>query len=366
MSQTRTLINVATFLVVSALLVYLGASNLVFYEAEATRLKAVFEDASGLLPRNDVTMRGVPVGSVKEVSLNEDGYALVTMGLKPGADVPEGTKAEIVRRSPIGELTVELVPGDGEPLESGATIAVADTVPPPDVSKTIEVFADILHEVPSEDLNVLVSEVASAVRGRAGDLARLTDAGADLPERLLEIETALDSLIRNSPELTGVFADNADVLADDITETALLADILRDRRFDLVDLYRNGADFASVMGEILAKDKPNLACLIRDFGDINYVLAQRHNLDNLAATLDKNHFFFGGANLAVRKDHNAWTWFRVQLLPHQEPAGRQYEPHRDPPDVFTAADCESRYGPGVTIKDERLNLAPDSKLHRER
>ena len=366
MSQTRTLINVATFLLVSALLVYLGASNLVFYEAEATQLKAVFEDASGLLPRNDVTMRGVPVGSVKEVSLNEDGYALVTMGLKPGADVPEGTKAEIVRRSPIGELTIELVPGDGEPLANGATIAVADTVPPPDVSKTIEVFADILHEVPSDDLDVLVSEVASAVRGRADDLARLTDSGADLPERLLEIETALDSLIRNSPELTGVFADNADVLADDITETALLADILRDRRFDLVDLYRNGADFASVMGEILAEDKPNLACMIRDFGDINYVLARRHNLDNLAATLDKNHFFFEGANLAVRKDHNAWTWFRVQLLPHQEPAGRQYEPHRDPPDVFTAADCESRYGPGVTIKDERLNLAPDSKLHRDR
>lgn len=366
MSQTRTLINVVTFLVISSLLVYLGASNLVFYEPQDQRLKAVFEDASGLLPRNDVTMRGVPVGSVKDVSLNDDGYALVTMGLRPGTEVPEGTKAEIVRRSPIGELTVELVPGEGEPLEDGATIAVADTVPPPDVSKTIEVFADLLHEVPSDGLNTLVTEVAAAVRGRAGDLGRLADAGADLPERLLEIETALDSLIRKSPELTGVFAENADVLADDITETALLADILRDRRFDLVDLYGNGADFASVMGEILAEDKPNLACLIRDFGDINYVLAKRHNLDNLAATLDKNHFFFGGANLAVRKDHNAWTWFRVQLLPHQEPAARQYEPHRPPPNVSTAGDCESRYGPGVKIKDERLNLAPDSKFVRDR
>lgn len=366
MSRTRTLINNVAFLVLSGLLVYLGATNLVFYEAQGSTLKAVFEDASGLLPRNDVTMRGVPVGSVKDVQLNEDGYALVTMGLEPGTEVPDGTSAEVVRRSPIGELTIELVPGDGEPLEDGATIAVSDTVPPPDVSKTIEVFADLLHEVPSEELDVLVSEVAAAVRGRSGDLARLSDAGAELPERLLEIETALESLIRNSPELTGVFADNAEVLADDITQTALLADILRDRRFDLVDLYRNGADFASVMGEILREDKPNLACLIKDFGDINYVLAKRHNLENLAATLDKNHFFFEGANLAVRKDQNAWTWFRVQLLPHTEPSGRQYEPNREPPDVFTAADCVSRYGPGVKIKDERINLAPDSKLHRER
>jgi len=366
MNNTRNIVNVITFLVLSALLVYIGATKLVFHEAQASTLEAVFEDASGLLPRNDVTMRGVPVGSVKEVSLNEDGYALVTMGLQPGTEVPEGTKAEIVRRSPIGELTIELVPGEGEPLESGATIAVADTVPPPDVSRTIEVFADLLHEVPSDDLDTLVTELAHAVRGRAGDLARLADAGQDLPERLLEIKSSLDSLIRNSPELTGVFADNADVLADDITQTALLADILRDRRFDLVDLYRNGADFASVMGEILAEDKANLACMIRDFGDINQVLAKRHNLDNLAATLDKNHFFFEGANLAVRKDQNAWTWFRVQLLPHTEPSGRQYEPNREPPDVYTAADCVSRYGPGVKIEDERINLAPDSKLRRER
>ena len=366
MSRTRTMINIVAFLVLSALLVYLGATNLVFYEAQGSSLKAVFEDASGLLPRNDVTMRGVPVGSVRDVQLNEDGYALVTMGLQPGTEVPDGTQAEIVRRSPIGELTIELVPGDGEPLEDGATIAVSDTVPPPDVSRTIEVFADILHEVPSEELDILVTEVAKAVRGRSSDLARLSDAGAELPERLLQIEGVLESLIENSPELTGVFADNADVLADDITQTALLADILRDRRFDLVDLYRNGADFASVMGEILSEDKANLACMIRDFGDINYVLAKRHNLDNLAATLDKNHYFFGGANIAVRKDHNAWTWFRVQLLPHQEPAARQYEPHRPPPDVATADDCESRYGPGVKITDERLNLAPDSKFVRER
>ena len=145
MSRTRTMINIVAFLVLSALLVYLGATNLVFYEAQGSSLKAVFEDASGLLPRNDVTMRGVPVGSVRDVQLNEDGYALVTMGLQPGTEVPDGTQAEIVRRSPIGELTIELVPGDGEPLEDGATIAVFDTVPPPDLSRTIEVFADILH-----------------------------------------------------------------------------------------------------------------------------------------------------------------------------------------------------------------------------
>ena len=207
--------------------------------------------------------------------------------------------------------------------------------------------------------------LAAAVKGRSGDLARLSDAGADLPGRLLEVESELASLIENSPDLTGVFADNAGVLADDITKTALLADILRDRRFDLVDLYENGESVLTVMGEIIKENKANLACMIRDFGDVNVEMAKRNNLENLAAVLDKNHYFFDGVELAVLKDKNAWTWFRVQMLPHTEPQARTYQPHRDPPDVVTAGPCYSRYGRGVDGTFDRIPLAPDSQMQRE-
>jgi phospholipid/cholesterol/gamma-HCH transport system substrate-binding protein len=362
MKRHRTLINVLTFVVASMGLVYYGGMNLIIQQADGPKLAAEFQDAAGLLPRNDVTMRGVVVGTVGDVRLTATGV-IVDMTLNPGTEVPTGTHATIVRRSPIGELTMELEPGDGEPMPDGAVIDSSDTTAPPDVSTTIESLADVLHAVPSEDLSTVVEELALAVDGRAADLQRFTDASAALPERLLEVERELYSLIRTGPKLTGVFADNAPTFADDLRQTALLADILRDKRFDLVDLYREGARFSQIAGDLLADEKANLSCFISDAGVVNAAIADRKR--DIAATLDKNQFFFGGVEQTVQKDREGYTWFRVQLLPHTEPQGRIYEPKRPAPDVFPGRKCTSRYGDGVSAALQgNAVLAPDSFIRK--
>jgi phospholipid/cholesterol/gamma-HCH transport system substrate-binding protein len=354
------MINVISFLVLSTALVYFGFTKLVVTQAKGSHINAEFADASGLRPRNDVTMRGVVVGTIADLALTENGVN-VDMELSPGVEVPEGTHALIVRRSPIGELTIELEPGQGEPLTGGSTIAVADTMPPPDVAETIRIFSDFLASVPSEDLTTVVSELALAVDGRAKDLAAFTDASLELPERLLEIEPELESLIENGPELTGVLADNADTLADDLSQTAVLADILRDRRYDLVQLYGSGAEFSRVAGDLLEDEKANISCLISDIGAVNAALAERKDL--LAATLEKNHFFFDAAEQAVQKDGRGWTWFRVQLLPHTEPGAREYASPVGVPDVLPGQRCKSRYGTGVgPVEKGSLQLAPGSNF----
>lgn len=361
MNRTRTLANVITFVLLSALLVVIGFQNFILESSNGPKLTIDFADASALSVRNDVTMRGVVVGSVTDVELASPNVE-VEVTLESGTEVPSGTKALIVRRSPIGELTIELEPGTGPPLGDGGNIGVLDTVQPPDVSATIEAFADFLHAVPSEDLNTVVTELASAVRGRSEDLAKFTDASLKLPERLLEISDELESLIRNGPKVTGVLADNAEVLADDITQTALLADILRDRRFDLVDLNRNGARFLEIAGDLLADEKANLACFVRDSGRTNAALAARKR--DLIRTLDDNHFFFDGVRQAVRVDPDGGTWFRVQLLPHSEPSGDTYESKREIPDVLLGRACETRYGTGVAAARGHAVLPPVSKLIR--
>ncbi|MGH2698616.1 MAG: MlaD family protein [Actinomycetota bacterium] len=362
----RVYANLIIFAIVAFLLISLGARNLVLDQATAGTIQARFSDASGLLPRNDVTMRGVVVGSVKEVELAEDGNVNVVKNLERGVEVPEGSVAEIVRRSPIGELTLELQPGDGEPMEEGATIAVEDTIPPPDVSKTIEVLADVLHEVPSEDLDTVVTELADAVRGRGDDISTLNRAAAELPEDLLEVQLELEQLITDGPKVTGVLADNAETLGDDLTQTKLLAELLAERKHDLVDLYRYGGDFTTVAGSLIGDEKANLSCLVADFGRINSVLGTQENLVNLANTLDKNHFFFGAVEQAVRVGLDGGTWFRVQLVPPAQPHGQAYAPHRPPPDVFPGKACRSRFGNGVgpAEQPDAPTLARDSTLRR--
>jgi phospholipid/cholesterol/gamma-HCH transport system substrate-binding protein len=364
MTHRRVVVNVATFLAASGLLIALGITQLLVQGAGGSVIAADFSDSSGLTPRNDVTMRGVTVGSVRTVALTPDA-ARVEMVLDPGVEVPQGTTATAVRRSPIGDMTVELSPGDGPPLADGGRIPQSDTSPAPDAGKTIEVVADVLHSVPSEALSTVVSEAAAAVRGRGDELARLSEVTADLPERILQVRTELESLIRTAPAVTEVLADNADVLADDITRTAQLADILRDRRYDLVGLYRSGSEFTRVAGDLLATEKANLSCLVGDLGSINSTLATAENLSNLAAALDTNHYFFGGVAQIVQVGLDGRSWFRVQLLPHTEPSARSYKPQRPTPDVYAANTCRSRFGKGVGPASQPgpLLLAPDSKLH---
>src|ERR1051325_1565701 len=252
MLTKRTLVNLMAFGIFAALLVWAGLTQYVMSGASGRMLTVQFTDATGVAPRNDVTMRGVPIGVVTDVALARDGLVDVKVQLDPGESVPRGTKAALTRRSPTGDITMELTPGTGAALPSGAMIPVADTSTPPDPEKTIEILARVLHAVPSSQLSTLVAELAATVRGRGSDLASLSVNSADLPQRILQVQSRLEDLISKGPQVTGVLADNASTLADDIAQTAALADILRDRRHDLVSLSKNGAAFAEVANLLIA------------------------------------------------------------------------------------------------------------------
>lgn len=363
----RLAINIGVFLLISGLLVYFGVTRYLIPAREGTRIVLNVSDAAGLQPRSDVTVLGVPSGAVETVDLTREGMVDVVLVLKPGVQVGEGATADITRRSPIGDLTVRLTPGDGPPMADGAVIPDERVVRPPDPERTIEVLAQVLAAVPPDDLRIVLAEAATALRGRGEDLGRLSVAGADLAERILEVQTELESLLTTGPVVLETLASEAPTLGDDITQTAILADILRDRRFELVELSANGASFAEVFGDLLAEQKPNLSCLLRDFATINGSIAEPENLRNLIAVLELNHFFFDGVNQTVLPSKDGWNWFRVHLLPPSS-EGKPNQPPRKRPDVFAADGCNSRYGPGVGPGHQRHDpyLAPGSKLRRGR
>ncbi len=365
MNPRRTFLNVITFVALSTFLLYYGLTKFIFPPEPGQTVIMTAPDAAGLLPRSDVTVRGVPSGDVRAVRLTDQGTTEVTIALDPGVVITEGTSAQITRRSPIGDITVELTPGQGAPLPDGGRIPIEAVTTPPDPVRTIEVLSNTLQALTPEDVGTVVEELATAVRGRGQDLATLSEAGADLPEKILEVRVQLESLINTGPKVLDVLAANAPTLADDFVLTAMLADILRDRRFDLVELSKNGANFADVFGELLARQKPNLACLINDFGEINATLAGGENLQNLESVLDLNHFFFDAVWESVQTGKDGYGWFRVHFLPPQEPHGQSYQPKRAPPDVFGGHGCHNQYGKGVGPADQASEpyVAPGSQLH---
>jgi phospholipid/cholesterol/gamma-HCH transport system substrate-binding protein len=113
--------------VVVVLLLVLGGGS-------SYTVTASFENASQLVTGNNVNVAGVPVGSVKKISLSDDGQALVEMEISDSAytPLPEGTHAQIRSQSLSGianryvDLTLPSR-SSGRTISSGGEISQADT-----------------------------------------------------------------------------------------------------------------------------------------------------------------------------------------------------------------------------------------------
>ena len=119
--------------------------------------------------------------------------------------------------------------------------------------------------------------------------------------------------------------------------------------------------FTTVAGGLVRQEKPNLSCIVSDLGTLNAAIAGR--LSDLQGTLDLNHFFFDAVWKSVQLGLDNMGWFRVHVLPPQQPPGRSYVPPRATPDVFPGKACSSRFGPGVgPVTQSGAYLAPGSKV----
>ncbi|MGE5746279.1 MAG: MlaD family protein [Solirubrobacterales bacterium] len=113
--------------VVVVLLLVLGGGSSYTVTAE-------FQNASQLVSGNNVDVAGVPVGSVKQISLSDNGQALVKMEISDSAytPLPQGTHATVRSQSLSGianryvDLALPTHP-DGRSISSGGTITQADT-----------------------------------------------------------------------------------------------------------------------------------------------------------------------------------------------------------------------------------------------
>jgi phospholipid/cholesterol/gamma-HCH transport system substrate-binding protein len=142
--------------VVVVLLLVLGGGSSYTVTAE-------FENASQLVTGNNVSIAGAPVGSVKQISLSDDGQALVKIEISDSAytPLPQGTHATVRSQSLSGianryvDLTLPTHP-DGHQISSGGQITQADT--------TSEVDLDELFNTLDKPT---ISHVQEVIRGFA-------------------------------------------------------------------------------------------------------------------------------------------------------------------------------------------------------
>ena len=123
MGSTRKIeITVGAFVLIAILaLVYLAlnVSNLAGGSSQkGYNITANFDNIGGLRPRAKVTMSGVSVGRVTDVSYDKETFrAKVTMKINQGIDyLPSDTQASIYTAGLLGEQYISLEPGAEDDL----------------------------------------------------------------------------------------------------------------------------------------------------------------------------------------------------------------------------------------------------------
>jgi phospholipid/cholesterol/gamma-HCH transport system substrate-binding protein len=160
----RRIAAVTTLALAALIVLYL----LVFGTGCGYSVTAQFQSASQLVEGNQVAVAGAPVGSIKEISLSDDGQALVEMEISDDAytPLPEGTHATIRSQSLSGianryvDLDLPAQP-DGKTISSGGEITQADTTSEVDLDQLF----NTLDKPTVESIKQVITGFARAYEG---------------------------------------------------------------------------------------------------------------------------------------------------------------------------------------------------------
>jgi MlaD protein len=94
-------------------------------------VRVLLPQSGGLLPDQDVTLRGTPIGRVQSVNFTDTGVVAVA-ALDAGVSVPDNSMVRVSPLSPAGEQYLDFRPPDnqGPPLTDGSVIGENQTTVP--------------------------------------------------------------------------------------------------------------------------------------------------------------------------------------------------------------------------------------------
>lgn len=128
----------------------------------------------------DVKVRGVLVGTIRDIELADDGTARVELLIEEDADLPAASAAEIRSKTVFGQKWVELLPPDGD---TGPLLAAGDEIPdsrtkePLELERSLQLGHDLLSRLPLRDLTTVFSTLSEGFTGSERDARRALDRG---------------------------------------------------------------------------------------------------------------------------------------------------------------------------------------------
>ena len=195
------ILKFGTFAVIMALLTAFLIMTFSQYRSGPTNgYSAIFSDASRLAVGDTVRVAGIRVGTVTDVSLQQDRQVLVEFDADRNIKLTSGTQAAIRYLNLTGDRYLDLVDGPGSTqfLEPGAQIPLDRTQPALDLDLLLSGLKPVVQGLNPDDVNSLTASLVQVFQGQEGTfdslLAKTSSFSNTLADNNATVQQLIDSL----------------------------------------------------------------------------------------------------------------------------------------------------------------------------
>jgi phospholipid/cholesterol/gamma-HCH transport system substrate-binding protein len=171
------------------------------------RLTVDFDTASGLEPKSDVKMAGVPIGKVEEIQLVGNRARLI-LRIHQGIRIPIDSIGSIQTQGLLGEKYVEILPGKDVQRNLPAGGQVANTLNPVNLDEMVRKLSAI-----GDDVKKFTESLSSTFGTEEGKTAL-----RDILRDLRDTTASLRTVVQGNEQRFGRILANIDRLSADLSD----------------------------------------------------------------------------------------------------------------------------------------------------
>jgi phospholipid/cholesterol/gamma-HCH transport system substrate-binding protein len=252
--------------------------------ATTVRYRALFSQAGGLQPGNDVTVSGIKVGTVSDVALH-DGDALVTFTLDGDGQLGSATTAQISTATLLGARMLALDSAGSGMLHPLDVIPTSRTSSPYSLTEAVSDLTTNAAATNTESLNQSLDTLSATIDQIAPQLGPTFDGLTRLSQTLNSRNQTLGELLHHAGNVTGVLSQRNQQINTLILNSNDLLGVLVQRRDAIVDLLANTSAVAKQLSGLVHDNERELAPTLDKLNSVTAILEK--NRDNIAKTLPR-------------------------------------------------------------------------------
>lgn len=238
--------------------------------------EAIFAEAGGLAPGDEVRVAGVRVGEVTDVDLR--GRDVVVRFRAKGVDLPDQTSAAVKVKTMLGQKFLAI-----DPLGSGelkGAIPRERTSGPYDVNAAFSDLSTTAGEIDTDQLEASFRAISDTFRGTPASVRQMVDGLTALSRTISTRDDDLAELLKATSKVSGTLAGRNEEIAALITDGSDLLGELQQRRDAVHAMLVGTADLGAQVRGFVQDNQKSLAPALAKLDKVSAILERNQaNLD---------------------------------------------------------------------------------------